>query len=184
MGTQPSLTKRGRSLPPKFSAHFCCGQTAECIKMPLGIEVGLKKPSMDFVFDGRRPSPLSPERRRSLQFSAHVYCSQTAAWVKMPLGTEVGLGPDDIVLDGDPAPPSPKGAESPPQFSAHVYCGQTAGWIKMTLAMEVGLNWSRPHCATWGHSSPPPKRDRAPNFWPMSIVAKRLDGLRRHLVRK
>jgi len=33
--------KRGKSLPPQFSAHFYCGQTAACIKMPLGMEVGL-----------------------------------------------------------------------------------------------------------------------------------------------
>ena len=44
-----------------------------------------------------------------------------------------------------------------------------------------GGPWSRPHCARWGHSSPPPKRGRAPQFWPMSIVANRLDGLVRYL---
>ena len=32
----------------------------------------------------------------------------------------------------------------------------------------------------WGPSSP--KRGTAPNFWPMSVVAKRLDGLTCHLV--
>jgi len=26
---------------PQLSAHVCCGQTAGCIKMPLGMEVGL-----------------------------------------------------------------------------------------------------------------------------------------------
>jgi len=26
---------------PQFSAHFCCGQTAGLIKMPLGTEVGV-----------------------------------------------------------------------------------------------------------------------------------------------
>jgi len=30
----------GRKLPPQFSAHFY-GQTAGCIKTPLGTEVGL-----------------------------------------------------------------------------------------------------------------------------------------------
>ena len=35
------LPKRGRSTPPQFSAHFHCGQTAGCIKMPLGMDVGL-----------------------------------------------------------------------------------------------------------------------------------------------
>jgi len=33
------LHKGGRV--PQFSAHFYCGQTAGCINMPLGMEVGL-----------------------------------------------------------------------------------------------------------------------------------------------
>jgi len=65
-----------------------------------------------------------------------------------------------------------------PQFSAHVCCGQTAGWIKMPLGTEVDLSPvdivldgdPSPHKKTGGHSTP--------NFWPMSFVAKRLDGSR------
>jgi len=38
-GAQVPSPKRGQS--PQFSAHFYCGQTAGCIKMPLGMEVGL-----------------------------------------------------------------------------------------------------------------------------------------------
>jgi len=86
--------------PSQFSAHFYCGQTAGCIKMPLGMEVGLSP--RDFVLDGD-PAPL-PKRRWSPQFSAHVYCGQTAVWIKMALGVEVGLCPVHIVLDGDTAP--------------------------------------------------------------------------------
>ena len=52
-------------LPPKtlpqFSDHFYCGQTAGCIKMPLGMNVGLSPE--DFVLDGSQP-PF-PKRRRS-----------------------------------------------------------------------------------------------------------------------
>jgi len=40
MGTQLHLPKKGAE-SPQFSAHFYCGQTAGCIKMPLGMEVGL-----------------------------------------------------------------------------------------------------------------------------------------------
>jgi len=96
----PPLQKGGVEPPPQFSAHSYCGQTAECIKMPHGMEVGLNPGN--FVLDGD-PAP-SPKRGRSPQFSAHVYCGQTAAWIKMPLGMEVGLGLRDTVLDGDPAP--------------------------------------------------------------------------------
>ena len=63
----PSSHPQRRGHSPQFSAHFYCGQTAGCIKMPLGIEVGLSL--------------------------GDVYCGQTAAWIKMPLGTQVGLGP-------------------------------------------------------------------------------------------
>ena len=35
----------------------------------------------------------------------------------------------------------------------------------------------RPHCVRWRLSSPLQKRDTAPNFRPMSVVAKWLDGL-------
>ena len=42
--------KRGRTAPPQFWARFFCGQTAGCIKMPLGMKVGLRPG--DFVLDG------------------------------------------------------------------------------------------------------------------------------------
>jgi len=80
--------KRGRS--PQFSAHICCGQMAEWIKMPLGRKVGLS-PS-DIVLDGD-PAPLPQKATQPPQLSAHIYCGQTDGWIEMPLGTEVGLGP-------------------------------------------------------------------------------------------
>jgi len=70
-----------------------------------------------------------------------------------------------------------------PKFSAHLYCGQTAGWMKLVLGMEVGL--SPGDFVLDGDPAPYPKRGGAPpNFRPTSIVAKRLDGLTRRLVRK
>jgi len=72
--------------------------------------------------------------------------------------------PGHIVLDCNPAPP--KGHS--PQFSEHDRCGQTAGWIKIPLGTEVGLGPR--DCVRWGLSSP--QRGTAPNFQPMSIVAK------------
>jgi len=64
-----------------------------------------------------------------------------------------------------------KGVERPPQFSAHVYCGQTAAWIKMSLCTEVGLGL-RDIVFDVDPATPAPP----PNFWPVSIVAKWLDG--------
>jgi len=155
---------------PQFSAHFYCGQMAGCIKMPFGMDVGL------------RSVPTPQKGAEPPKFSAHVYCGQTAGCIKMPLRMEVGLSPRDFVLDGDPAP-VPKRRRSPP-FSAHVYCGQTAGWIKMALGMEVGLG--PVHIVLDGdtYSSPPKKGDRAPNFQPIFIVGKRLDASICHLVRR
>jgi len=55
---RPWPQKGGAEPPPQFSAHFYCGQTAACIKMPLGMEIGLSPE--DFVLDGDwGPSPLN-----------------------------------------------------------------------------------------------------------------------------
>ena len=100
----------------------------------------------------------------------------------MPLGTEVGLGLRDIVLDGNPAAPSLKGHSS--QFSSNIRCDQTAGLTKITLGMEVGLV---PGDFAFDRDPATPRKKStptSPNFWPMSIVAKRLDGSRCHLVRR
>ena len=89
----------------------------------------------------------------------------------MSVAMELGLGPRDFVLDGDPAPP---------QFSGHFYCGQTAGCIKMPLGMDVGL--SPGDFVVDGDPVPLPEKGAVPpNFWPMFIVAKWLDGSRCHL---
>jgi len=98
----------------------------------------------------------------------------------MPLGMKVGLDPSDIVLDGDPAPPPQKGGSAPPQFWARVYCDQAAAWIKMPLGMEVGFGSG--HVVLTAGPPPPLKWDTDPDFWPMFVVAKRLDGSRCHLV--
>jgi len=62
-----------------------------------------------------------------------------------------------------------------------VYCGQTVGRINIKLDMQVGLGPG--NIVLDGDPATPKKRAQPlPNFWPMSVVAKRLDGLRCHLV--
>jgi len=91
------------------------------------------------------------------------------------LGMQVGLGPGHIALDGDPAPPPANGHSR--QFSANICCGQMAGWIKMPLGTEVHLVTG--DFVLDGDLAPPPQKEvGAPNFRPMSIVAKLLDGSR------
>jgi len=110
----------------------------------------------------------------------HAYCGQTAGWIKMTLGIEVGLGPGHIVLEGDPAPLPLKGGRNSTQFSAHFYCGQTVGCIKMPLDTEVDLDPGL--IVLDGDPAPPKKGGTARQFSDMSIVTKRQDGSRCHLV--
>ena len=72
-------------------------------------------------------------------------------------------------------PPPHKGGIAPPQFSAHFYCGQTAGCIKMPLRTEICLGL-RDIVFDVEPATPEKGTPTAPNFWPMSIVAKWLDG--------
>jgi len=63
-----------------------------------------------------------------------------------------------------------------------VYCGQTVGCIKMKLGVEEGLGSD--HIVLDGDPAPPPQKGHSPQFRPTSVVAKRLDGSRFHLVRR
>jgi len=104
-----------------------------------------------------------------------------AAWIKMSLGVDLGLAPGDFVLDGDAAP-HPQKVGGAPKFSAFVYCSKTAGWMTMVLSMGVGL---RPvDFVLDGDPASVPQNGQSPlpNFWPISIVGKRLDASRCHLV--
>jgi len=113
-----------------------------------------------------------------------MYCGQTVGWIRMPFGMEVGLIPGHIVLDGDPAPP--EGAQQPrPLFSPCLlypngWLDQDATWMEVDLGQgHILLDGDAaflPHCQ---------RSTAAPStFRPVSIVAKRLDGSRCHLVRR
>ena len=53
-------------------------------------------------------------------------------------------------------------------------------WMDQGAIWYGSRPWPMPHCVRWE-----PKRGTAPpNFWPMSVVAKQLDGSRCHLVRR
>ena len=112
---EKQLPQERRTAAPEFSAHVCCDQTAEWIKMLLGMEVGLGPGYI--VLDG----DPAPTKGHNPQFSAHVCCDQTA---KMPLGTEVDQG--HCVRWGSS---SPKKGHNTPDFWACVYCGQTVAHL-------------------------------------------------------
>jgi len=64
-----------------------------------------------------------------------------------------------------------------------VYYGQTVGWLTMKLGMQVGLGPG--HIVLDGDPAPLPKKGtEPPNFRPISIVAKWLDGPRCHLLQR
>ena len=196
--------------PPKFSAHVYCDQTAGWMKLMLGMVVGLSLG--EFVLNGH-PAPTSPKTGRAPNFrpmsvvakrldglKCHLVWRfprprrlcvrwgpsspqkkvQTSGCIKMPLGTEVGLSPGNFVVDADPAPPG-KGVE-PPIFGPRLL------WSNGCMDQDVTWYGDRPlptrHCIGRGPSSPSAKGAQPPNFRPMSVVVKWLDGSRCHLVRR
>jgi len=104
--------QKGAEPPLQFLAHVYCGQMAGCIKMALGMEVGLGPGH--FVLDGD-PDPL----RAPFQpiFGPYLlwpngWMNQDATWYGDRHRPSL---PGDFVLDGDPAPTFQKGDGVPPQ---------------------------------------------------------------------
>jgi len=101
MGAQLPL-KKGRN--PIFGPCLLWPITAGYIKMPFGMEVGLRPG--DFVLDGD-PTPYPRRRSPSPIFGPCLLWPN--GWMDQDdTGMEVSLGLRDIVLDGDPAPASLK----------------------------------------------------------------------------
>jgi len=125
------------------------------------------------------PSSPPPKRGGALQFSVHLYCRQTAGCIKMPLCMEVGLSPVNFVLDGDPALLSQK-VRSPSIFCPCLLWPN--GCMYQDAIWYGGRSRPTRHCVRPGPCSPHLKGHSTPNFRTMFPVAKRLDGLRWHLV--
>jgi len=109
-----------------------------------------------------------------------MYCGQTVGQIKMKLGMQVGLGLTTL-LDADPAPLSKGGLQrgaEPPIFGPYLLWPN--GSMDPAAIWYGGRTRPRRLCVRWGPTSRSPKRGLLANFWPMSIVAKRLDGSRWH----
>jgi len=91
----------------------------------------------------------------------------------MKLRMEVGLGPGHIVLHGEPVPPPLKGHSHEPPL---IFGPCLLMSVKMPLSMEVGLGRVGSDHTVLDGDPASLKRGTAPNFRPMSIVVKRLDG--------
>ena len=145
------------------------------IKMKLDMQVGLSPGHI--VLDGD-PAPPRLKGGGVAQFLTCICCGQVAGWIKMPLGMEVGLGPGDCVRWG-PSHTPPKKGQSPTIFGPRLLWSN--GWTDQDATWYGGRPRPRQLCVRWGPISPP-LMGTAPNFRPMSVVAKLLDGLRCHLV--
>ena len=134
MGTQPPVSEKGSgALPPQYVAHFYCGQTAGCIKMTLGTEVGLTQ---------RKLCYMGIQHFLSKKGADPPIFGQRLLWPNGCMdqeGTWHGVRPQPRRLCVRWGPPPPQKGGGAPKFSAHVYCGQTGGWIKMPLGTKVGL---------------------------------------------
>jgi len=123
----------------------------------------------DTVLDGD-PAPLPKNgAEHPPQFSAHVYCGQTAGWIKMAIGVEVDLRPGHTVHNGDPAP-SQKRGHSLPIFGTCLLWPN--GWMDQDATSYGGR--PGPNDIIFHGDPATPQKGKAPNFRPMSIVAKRL----------
>jgi len=104
----------------------------------------------------------------------------------MPLATDVGLGPGNIVLDGDPALHHGHGQVSPTfavygcrQACVRINRGPCPLWPNVWMDQDTTWYGGRPRpsdIALDRDPDPPRKGGQQPNFRPMSILAKRLDG--------
>ena len=155
-------------------------QTATWIKMKLGMQVGMMSLGMElglgpsnFVLDGD-PAPLPKRGAEPPKFSAHVHCGQTAGWMKLVLGSRGGRPqPRRLCVTCGPSPlPTKTGGVPSPIFGRFLlwpnsWMHQDATWYGAYATL----------CSTWTQL-PPEKRAHPlpPKFWPMSIVAKWLDG--------
>jgi len=88
----PSLhPQKGCGAPPQYSAHFYCGQMAGCIKVPLGMLVGLIPRGISVRW-GSSPAPQKVGGVPRNFWRMFI----VAKWpIKMALGMEVGLSPGD-----------------------------------------------------------------------------------------
>jgi len=174
-GPSPSSPKRGRA-PAQFSAHVYCGQTAEWIKMALDMEVG-RGPG-HIVLDGE-PSPLLQKGQSPPPNFPPIIVAKRLdeSWWHLHGG---GPWSKPHCVRWGPSSPPQKGTEPPPIFGRFLLSPN--GRMHQDVTWYGGKPQPRRLCVRWGPSFPSPKGAHSPNFWPMSVMAKLLDGLRWHLV--
>ena len=181
MGTSPRSPKRAEP-PPQFSAHLYCGQTAGCIKMPLGMEVGLSPG--DLCSMGTQPPPFPKNGEEPPIFCPCLLrpngcMDQDATW------SGGRPQPRRLCARWGHSPLPKKGGTPSPIFGPFLLWPN--GWMHQDTTWYGGRPRPRGLCVRWGPRPPPisvPKKGQSPNFRFMSIAAKGLHGSRCHLVRR
>ena len=153
------LFQRGTA-PPQFSAHFCCGQTAACIKIPLGMELGLGPGAI--VLDGD-PAPL-PKRGRSPPQIFNLCLLRQNGWMD-EAGIWYGSWPQSMRLcvRWGPSLLPPKGRGTPSTI-----IGPFLLWPNGCMHQNATWYRARPRprrlCVRWGPRSPVPIGAQTPQF--------------------
>ena len=160
----PAASQKRGGAPPQFSSHFYCGQTARCIKMPLGMDVGLSLG--DFVLDGD-PVPL-PQKGADPQIFGpcllwpNGWMDQDGTW-----HGGISLSSGDFVLDEygltSYSVPLQKGSKAPsPIFGPFLLWPN--GWMHQDATWYGGRAQPRGRCVTWGPSPPSQKGEARGQF--------------------
>jgi len=149
--------------------------------MPLGMEVGLR-PS-DFVFDeDPAPPPQKkaepPPNFRPMSILAKRLDDQDGTW------HGGGLRSRQHCARWGPIYSPPKDGTALQFFGPFILWPN--GRMRQDATYYGGRLQPRRLCVRWGTSFPLPKKgtEPLPNFQPMSVMAKGLDGSRCHLVRR
>ena len=130
------------------------------------------------VLDG---DPAPPPPKGHPQFSAHICCGQMAAWINVAwYGARPR--PRRLCVRWRFSTPPPKGGRAPPFPIFGQFLLWPNGWMHQD-ATWYGCRLRPGDFVLDGESVPlSDKGAEPPNFRPMFIVAKRLDGSRCHLV--
>jgi len=157
----PAPPQKGGGTPTlQFSAHFYCGQTAGCIKMPLGMEVGISP--VDCV----RWGPISPPKKGAdpnifdpCLLRPNGCMDQDTTWYGgRPL-------PRRHCVRWGPSSPPQKGGRAPsPIFGPCLLWPNS--WMDQDGTWHGGWPWSRPHCARWEPAPLSKKGAQPPIFGP------------------
>ena len=147
------------------------------MKLAPGMEVGLGPGHIVLHGD---PFPLPQKGGRAPPPIFGPYLMRPNGWMDEAGTWHRGRPePRRLCVGWGPSPLPPKAGEAPPSppFSAHFYCGQTAACIKIPLGMELGLG-PGDFVLDGNPVATSPKGGGAnpPNFRPMFMVTKRLDG--------